>query len=172
VVVDPIDIREMLDGITGRPIAPTVPLATPTHIDKFALGMAGSVADTVFIAAPVSVYDVVEPPVNQTSPHTSQSPAVKEIDVILAATPDDKDMALPINNTELTNSPTLPDAALLLVVVPIIPEVEVKVKLVAEAAPSTGVTNVGDVEPTKLPVPVAPESPLPTALIVVKLLSY
>src|SRR5262249_37580748 len=45
-------------------------------------------------------------------------------------------------------------AALSLVVVPIMPEVLEKLSDVAEAAPSTGVVNVGDEARTTAPVPV------------------
>ena len=38
--------------------------------------------------------------------------------------------------------------------------------LVAEAAPNVGVTIIGEIDPTNAPVPVLPESPTPTALIV------
>ena len=60
-----------------------------------------------------------------------------------------------------TNSPTLPAAALSLVVVPIISDVEVKSILVAEAAPNTGVTSVGDVLKTVATVPVEDVTPVP-----------
>lgn len=63
-------------------------------------------------------------------------------------------------------SPTLPAAALLLVVVPIIPDVELNEMLVALAAPNIGVTNVGLVEPANVPVPVCPERVVFTALLV------
>lgn len=52
------------------------------------------------------------------------------------------------------NSPTLPEAALLFVVVPIIPEVDENERLVAFAAPKIGVIKVGDVAKTKFPEPV------------------
>jgi hypothetical protein len=68
--------------------------------------------------------------------------------------------------TDDTNSPTEPAAASLLVVVPIMPEVELKLKLVAEPAPKTGVTKVGEVVPAKLPVPDAPDNPTLTWLFV------
>lgn len=58
-------------------------------------------------------------------------------------------------------SPTLPAAALLLVVVPISSEVEEKDRLVAEAAPKTGVTRVGLVERTLFPEPVLVVTPVP-----------
>jgi hypothetical protein len=35
-----------------------------------------------------------------------------------------------------------------------------------EGVPNAGVTNVGDVVPAKAPVPLSPESPFPTLLIV------
>jgi hypothetical protein len=38
--------------------------------------------------------------------------------------------------------------------------------VVAVAAPNTGVVNVGDIDPTKFPLPVTPDSPLFKMLIV------
>ncbi len=71
-----------------------------------------------------------------------------------------------------TNSPTFPADALSFVAVPTIPPVVgLNATLVAVAAPRTGVTNVGDVDPAKFPLPVAPVSPLSTALFVVVLKS-
>jgi hypothetical protein len=91
----------------------------------------------------------------QICPDTSQSPAVRDIDVTLAVTFDVKDTALPSGITEEITSPTLPTAALSLVVVPIIPEVLLKLKLVADAAPNIGVTRAGDVAKTNAPDPVS-----------------
>jgi hypothetical protein len=54
-------------------------------------------------------------------PNTSQSPAVSEIDVTFATVPVVKETALASGITELIYSPTIPDEALSLVVVPTIP---------------------------------------------------
>ena len=75
--------------------------------------------------------------------------------MIFAVTPDVNVIALPESIFDSINSPTLPAAALSLVVVPTTPVVEVNVILVALAAPKTGVTNVGEVAKTKEPLPVS-----------------
>jgi hypothetical protein len=62
----------------------------------------------------------------------------------------------------------VPAIALLFVVVPIIPPVVGEnTTLVAVVTPMLGVTNVGDVDPTKFPVPVDPLRDKSTLLIVV-----
>lgn len=73
----------------------------------------------------------------------------------LAGVPVVKETALPEAMFDSINSPTLPAAALSFVVVPITPEVDEKEILVALAAPSVGVTNVGDVPKTNAPLPVS-----------------
>lgn len=114
----------------------------------------------------VQSYSIVKPfvPVIKTFPETSQSPAVSEIDVTFAAVAVVKLTADACRTVLLITSPTLPAAALSLVVVPIIPEVELNVKLVADAAPKVGVTKVGEVERTVLPVPVEVTTPVPPLL--------
>jgi hypothetical protein len=75
--------------------------------------------------------------------------------------------ALPIGIFEVINCPTNPLDALLADVVPIIPPVVgEKAILVAVAAPNVGVIKVGEVDPTKLPVPVCPDSDVLTLLLV------
>ena len=118
----------------------------------------GSVVDVELIQLLEKSTVVVESPVNVTLPNTSQSPAVKLIEVTSAA-------VSVVNDTELENgivlnmySPTLPASALSLVVVPIIPAVEVKNMLVAEATPIVEVTRLGEVEPTNAPVPLLPDN--------------
>ncbi len=114
---------------------------------------------------------VVEPPTAVLiMPQQSQSPAVKLIVVISA-------LVLVVNDvpgvpTELEiNSPTEPAAASLFVVVPIIPDVLLKDKLVADTTPNVGVTSVGELEPTKAPVPVWPLSVVSTIFLAVTALS-
>ncbi len=119
----------------------------------------GSVAEVELIHPITYNTFVVAPPVNPIFPHTSQSPGVKVIDVKSAGVTVVRVTGADASTTLDRNCPTLPEAALLFVVVPIIPVVDVNVRLVADAAPSAGVTNVGELLPTKLPVPVLPESP-------------
>lgn len=90
-------------------------------------------------------------------PSTSQSPAVKEIDVTFAGAEFENDIADASNTVEDIVSPTIPAAALSFVVVPTIPPVlGLNAKLVPVAAPNVGVINVGDVPNTNAPVPVSP----------------
>jgi hypothetical protein len=118
----------------------------------------GTVA-VVELTQPSPVEKVVNAlPLNPTLPQTFQSPAVNEILVTFAAVFVDKDTPGDLATILSTSSPTLPAAALLFVVVPIIPEVELKLTLVALAAPMVGVTNVGEVVPAKLPVPEEPDN--------------
>lgn len=84
----------------------------------------GNVADVVVIAPEIILTEPFG--LTWTTPHTSQSPAVNEIEPKFVVTPDVKEIKL---NSPLTNSPTLPAAALLLVVVPITPDVELNVML-------------------------------------------
>lgn len=77
------------------------------------------------------------------------------MEVIFDVAVDVNETALPCGISDSIISPTLPAAALSFVVVPIIPEVDENVMLVAEAAPSTGVTSVGDVANTSEPLPVS-----------------
>ena len=109
---------------------------------------------------------VVPPTVQLHMPQTSQSPAVKLMLVISADTVVVSDTAAPTNTVLDISSPTLPAAASLLVVVPMMPDVLENARLVAEAAPRTGVISVGDVAPTKFPVPVWPLNGVFTALFV------
>lgn len=137
-------------------------------------------ADVVLIQPTPTVKTVVPPPLNPTFPHKSQSPAVRDIDVTSLAVILTRETAEATAIVLVTNSPTLSAAALLLVVVPMIPEVLEKVKLVADAAPKTGVTKVGLVlneiapEPftfaanavaTPVPYPVVPDMGKPVALV-------
>lgn len=116
-------------------------------------GIVGSVAEAVLIAPTIPV--IVPEGLNATFPYTCQSPAVNVMLVIFAATFEVKATADPTKTVDDINSPTLPAAALLFVVVPIIPDVEVKLILVALADPKTGVINVGLLAKTKAPVPVS-----------------
>lgn len=102
-------------------------------------------------------------PVIYTLKYTSQSPADSDNEVKFALTPLVNAIPLPTSIEEDINSPTLPAAAALFVIVPIIPLVLEKDKLVALAAPMVGVTNVGDVASTILPDPV---TELPNAVTV------
>lgn len=69
---------------------------------------------------------VLAPASNSIEPVTSQSPAVKLIEVIVVDTVVERETALPV---AVTYSPTLPAFALLLVVVPTMPLVCEGVKL-------------------------------------------
>jgi hypothetical protein len=91
---------------------------SPTYPPLF--GALGSVALVVLIA-PIVLNCVVVPagfvPID---PHTSQSPAVKLIDVIFVATALVKATGDPTGTLDETYSPMLPELALLLVVDPFI----------------------------------------------------
>jgi hypothetical protein len=95
-----------------------------------------------------------------TVPHTSQSPAVKEIDVTFAGVPEVNETAEPTRIVEEIYSPILPAFALLFVVVPTIPEVWlgviVPVALIVVKAPLAGVVNPideGDANMAVIPGP-------------------
>ena len=121
--------------------------------------ISGTEADVELLQPVINESTVVDPPVTPTFPDTSQSPAVKEMEVTFAATPVVKLGPPPITTKEKTISPTFPASALLFVVVPTIPPVVgLNVTLVAVAAPNVGVMKVGEVENTRLVlvVPVAP----------------
>src|ERR1700688_1739486 len=93
-------------------------------------------------------------------PQTSQSPAVSDIDVMSLAIELTIETAEALGITLDINSPTFPLAALLFVVVPIIPPVDgLNTMLVAVAAPKVGVISVGDVCNKTLPVPDGVPSP-------------
>lgn len=114
--------------------------------------------------------EVVAPPPPITEPYTSQSPAVKDMLVILAPVDVVRLIAEPEAIEEAITSPILPAVALSLVAVPrycpcpklvLVVPVSVPVPanpkpliVVAVAAPNTGVTKVGVVANTALPVPV------------------
>jgi hypothetical protein len=116
----------------------------------------GIVALTSFTKPDTRVVTVVTSGSVHTLPQQSQSPAVKLIEVMSLKAPLVVDMALPDKTVLETNSPTLPAAALLLVVVPTTSVVLENARLVALAAPNMGVTSVGELEPTKVPLPVDP----------------
>jgi hypothetical protein len=130
----------------------------------------GKVADDVLVQPPQLM--AVPPKLALTFPHTSQSPAVREIDVILMVafverTPEAFGITLD------TNSPTFPALALSAAVVPIIPPVVgLNANDVAVATPRIGVTNVGEVDPAKVPVPVWPLSETSTLLFVAMFKSF
>jgi hypothetical protein len=96
--------------------------------------MLGKVADVEEIPPKRTV--AVEAGVNPTVPQTSQSPAVSEMDVMFEIAPVVKAIVLP---EDVTYSPTLRAAAALFVVVPMIPDVELKVMLGVVTVP----VNVG-----------------------------
>jgi hypothetical protein len=99
---------------------PGVTLQLRLEREVFGDGAAEIVADVVLIAAKRPVAPV--PTACHTSPHTSQSPAVSEIEVTLAGVLLVK--VIPgVVTVEEMNSPTAPAAALLLVVVPTMPAV-------------------------------------------------
>lgn len=103
---------------------PGNPAAT-CNKDRF--GGALSVADVVEIL--VIATDVEVPESISVFPQTSQSPAVNDMLVIFAATVEVREIPDPV---EVINSPTLPAFALLLVVVPTMPEVWEGVKFPVE----------------------------------------
>lgn len=138
----------------------TFPIADPDPGVKSAVALAlykeesGIVADVEEIHATHAVTCVVAAGKKVRFPHTSQSPAVKLIEVKSFCVLLEIEIAEADAITLETNSPTLPVAVLSLVVVPTIPPVVgLKVTLVAVAAPKVGVTNVGLVVPAKDPVP-------------------
>jgi len=163
-----VDTETLIEGIdkptsfSAKTASPAVPYEFPAHNEG-----SGVVADVVLAQPEKYINKVVAPPFRPIFPQTSQSPAVNEIDVISLLVLLVQLTALATAITLLIYSPTLPAAALLFVVVPIIPEVELKVTLVALAAPNTGVINVGEVEKTKLVdvVPVAPAAVYPVILL-------
>ena len=102
-----------------------------------------------------------------TAPLTSQSPAVKDIEVTLALVTVVKAMAEPEATVLEIVSPTLPALALLLVVVPTIPEVWEGVKLPVEAR-VVKVPTEGVVAPTVIPLiepPVAAKAVVACAMV-------
>lgn len=119
-------------------------------------GAVGRVALTSFTIPDTRVVVVVTSGSVQTEPHTSQSPAVREMDVMSLKAPLVVEIAPAANTVLDTNSPTLPVAALLLVTVPMTSPVLENARLVAEAAPNMGVTSVGELAPTNVPLPVEP----------------
>jgi hypothetical protein len=151
--------------LIGRAVKPSDPNAVVFVVNE-TNDTSGSVADDVLIQANAPVktaalgkYVII--------PHTSQSPAVSAKLVKFVG----ELLDIPTGDPEaillLIYSPTSPAAALLTNIVPIIPPVEgLKARDVAVAAPRVGVTNTGDVAPTKLPVPVEPDKGTLTALFV------
>jgi len=89
----------------------------------------GIVADVVFIPPCSNDNTVLPEGLMLTSPETSQSPAVNEIDVTLAVVPLLKD--IPLAELE-TYSPMLPACALSPAVVPTIPAVVLGVKVLVD----------------------------------------
>lgn len=86
-------------------------------------GAEGCVADVVLIDPCNALCVVVPLGMVPTEPHTSQSPAVREIDVTFIGVPDVIDNGEPCDTVLETYSPTLPAFALLFVVVPTMPAV-------------------------------------------------
>lgn len=152
-------ILNRLEG-TAAPInvAPTAPEKLKNN-DK-----SGTVADVV-LSHPSAAVVVV--PENCILPQTSQSPAVKDIYVKSFAAVDEKETDETKGITELTNSPTLPAAALLPLVTPIILGVVI-VGLVFKTRPLLPVTASASAEATPVPSPVIPAIGNPVALVNVK----
>ena len=96
-------------------------LGTTTYPSPPLFGAVGFVADVVLVQHTITLVTVVPAGFVQHEPHTSQSPAVRLIEVILAAVLFVREMAEPTSTVELTYSPTLPAFALLFVVVPTMP---------------------------------------------------
>lgn len=115
------------------------------------------VADAVLM--PPTMMLVVVPPAGNVAnmPLTSQSPAVREMLVQLAATPELTATPVPVFTT---NSPTLPEFALLFVVVPTMPAVWLGViaPVAVKAAAFTVPVKVGEALKTATPVPVSSDS--------------
>jgi hypothetical protein len=110
-------------------------------------GVVESVAEIVFIVACKDATVVLLPPRKFASSHTSQSPAVRDIDVILAGVTVVRETADPEAIVELTYSPTLPAVALLFVTVPTIPFVPLNEMLGAVSAPVSVVVPLTETFP-------------------------
>lgn len=117
-------------------------------------GGGGSVADVVLIE-PATDETVVVPPVKvQTVPHTSQSPAVIEIDVTSFAVPLTSDTADPDATVDSINCPICPAADAVPLVTPAMPPDGVS-RPVIELAPAVRLLKFAAPEDTtvvKLPV--------------------
>lgn len=129
-------------------------LAVKLTFDTNAAPLLGSPAYVLLtVFSPHLICVAVPVPTVTNPPHTNQFPAVKLTLVILLVTVVVKDTEPPA--TELSmSSATLPALAESLVVLPIIPDVELKVIDVADAAPSVGEINTGLDAKVKFPVPV------------------
>ncbi len=82
--------------------------------------MIGIVADVVLIHASTELVVVAPAGFSANVPHTSQSPAVSDIDVMSAAVAEVIDTAAPANTVDEMNCPILPAEALSFVAVPCI----------------------------------------------------
>lgn len=85
------------------------------------LGLAGKVALAVLTNPEALIITVVPAGKKLTCPHTSQSPAVREIEVTLAAVAVVRETAEPLATEAVRTSPTLPAFALSAAVVPLMP---------------------------------------------------
>jgi hypothetical protein len=123
-------------------------------------GVVESVAEIVFIVACKDATVVLLPPRKFASSHTSQSPAVRDIDVILAGVTVVRETADPEAIVELTYSPTLPAVALSFVTVPTIPFVPLNEMLGAVSAPVSVVVPLTETFPDAVSAPVSVVVPL------------
>lgn len=99
-----------------------IPAPTTTRGEDPYNDASGNVAEVMLTHPKLNVATPVKE--NETLPNTSQSPAVKLIDVIFAGVPLPKDIALAAGIMLEINSPTIPEFASLLVVVPTNPDDE------------------------------------------------
>src|SRR6185312_11009619 len=141
-------------------------------------GIVGSVADVVLIEATIFDSAVPPPGFKAILPNTSQSPAVKLIDVTFAVVLVVKETAEPTKIVLSMNSPTYPDAALSLVLVPLIEIPAVRVifpsvspKTISEFCVTvppvelqrTNALSVEEPGPVRVPAPAAAHDGTPEA---------
>jgi hypothetical protein len=101
----------------GIDTSPTgVPLVLYANCVVAPVSNKGNVAEVLEI--PPSKLKALPAELKTAVPHTSQSPAERDIDVMLAGVEADKLIALPATTVELTYSPMLPVLALSFVFVP------------------------------------------------------
>src|ERR1019366_4970597 len=90
---------------------------------------------------------------------TSQSPAVRLIDIMSRITPEDNERELAVATKVCINCPTFPAFVLSIALVPVTPlVVGLNAMVVAVTLPNTGLVKTDPEEPVKLPVPVFPDN--------------
>lgn len=151
-------IRCPISAIHTFPLANVVAPVAKGILDMKA--ESSNVAEEVFKVPVTEVQTVDASPVKAIFPPISQSPGVKTIEVILVVVALARDTADPIKTDASINSPTLPAAALLFVVVPMMPEVVLGEKLV----PVT--LELATTAPAELTVNTSVPAPVPRLLTV------